>query len=1460
MKAAIKKSVLKANIRHNYCKLLATPLLCLLLLPVAAQVPTANFTASPLAGCSPLIVNFTDQSTGNATSWLWDFGNGNTSTLRNPTASYFTPGTYTVSLTASNANGNNTLTRAAYITVYEPPIVNFMASSTTGCYPLYVQFLDMSIPGSGNNNVSWTWDFGNGNTSTQQNPLAIYNSAGTFTVTLRVVNDKGCVKTFTRPNYITVAPGVDAAFNHTQPTVCRAPATINFTNNSSGPGTLSYQWNFGDGNFSTATSPSHTYLAAGSYTVTLIATSSAGCVDTIQSSPIVIGGFTTSFNVSNNVCINIPVSFTNNSAPSPNSTSWTFGDGGTATGLNATHTYTAAGTYTVWMYNTYSTCIDSISQTITVNPSPVADFTAPVTSKCEPSLTVNFQDISTGGVTGWEWDFGDGNTSTQQNPAHTYTAYGSFDVTLIATSAAGCKDTIQKPAFIQIRRPQVTVPTFPERGCLPYTINPVPVVNSVDAITSWLWDFGDGGTSTLANPTHTYTVEGEYLVRLIITTSSGCRDTIDYPRAVRVGNKPVADFIAQPIPVCGRQPVYFTNLTVPSDQWYWEFGDGGISTLENPTYSYEDTGYFSVTLIATNFGCSDTLVKDDYTYVLPPIAIFDITPDCNNRLRFIFTDQSIAPQSWTWDFGDGSPLSTIQNPTHLFPALGTYQVRLIVTNGSCADSLTQTVNAVDENPGFTADQTVACKTADITFTATTGNPANIVSYFWDFGNGTATTSNPVITHSYTNAGTYTVMLVTTDINGCTDTLTRTNYIRINGPLAGFNASNTNGCSGLITTFNDLSSTDGVNAIVNWQFNFGDGSIQNFSAPPFQHTYNLVDTFSVKLTITDAAGCIDSITLNNIIITTDPIPAFSVPTLTCPASPITFANESTPGGYTSLWDFGDGNTSTVTSPTHAYANTGLYTIKLVIVDNNGCADSLIKTDHITVSEPIADFSVSDSVSSCLPFEVRFTNNSTFYNSSAWDFGPGEGSSTVTNPTHYFSSPGFFPVTLIVTSPGGCLDTLVKTIEVYDTSGSRVDYVPVGGCSPLAVDLTTFTNGPMASYFWDFGDGNTITTTTPTFTHIYTSYGNYLPKLIMEDPAGCLIPLQGLDTVFVIGAKAKFGIDRDLFCDFGTVNFTDSTTFNDPLATYSWSFGDGGTSNVPNPVHYYSSPGLYSVQLIVSTDFGCRDTLTKPNLIRVVARPDIDIAGDTVICVNSSLLHSGVFNVPDTSAVSWEWSFPNGNQSTQQNPAEQFYIVPGTFTVTSMAMNSSGCRDTTTQNILVHPLPVINMPSQLTIQNGFPVTIPASYSANTISWLWSPTTGLSCSDCPTPVAEPKFTTLYQVAFTDNNGCTNSSRIEIIVICKNANVFMPNTFTPNADGSNDVFYPRGKGLERVRMLRVFNRWGEIVFEKREFPVNEASFGWDGTYRGQKPKADVYVYQLEVFCENGEVIRLNGNIALVL
>ncbi|MGC4037232.1 MAG: PKD domain-containing protein [Chitinophagaceae bacterium] len=1442
--------------------------LCFLAVSSAnGQKPVANFTASPLAGCSPLRVDFKDMSSGSPTSWAWDFGNGNTSSLSNPSANYLNPGTYTVTLTVKNANGTNTLVRTQYVTVYESPTVSFSSLQTTGCVPLQVQFADSSKAGTGNTNASWYWDFGDGTNSTLQNPAHTYTNAGSFSVTLKVTNDKGCYRVVTVPNYITTNPGVTADFTNNLPVSCQPPATITFTNATTGPGTFTYFWDFGDGTTSTDVNPQHDYTTKGLYNVTLVATNSNGCTDTIVKNNLIpVGQFNPSFSNADSVCINSPVSFTNTSVPVPSSQTWDFGDGNTSSQTNPTNTFTAAGTYTVTLNTTYGTCTDVTSKTIVVVNKPTPDFTAASTAACKPPFNVSFQDQTPGAVS-WQWKFGDGGTSNLQNPVHSYNNYGNYDVTLIVSNSTGCVDSITKSGFIKVTKPQVTIPSLPATGCIPYTINPVANVITADAVVSYLWDFGDGTTSNAQSPSHTYPTQGTYTVSLIVVTSSGCSDTLIIPSAVKVGSLPVADFSASPIPSCASQAVQFTDLSSVADAWQWNFGDGSTSSVKNPSHLYPATGPFTISLTVANNGCLATATKLNYVTIKAPISRFDITPDCSNRTSFTFTDQSIGPvTTWSWDFGDGSPTSSTPSLTHSFPALGVYTVKLTTTTvfgpgDQCSYTLAKTVHAVDENPVISASANPACKGSPIAFAGTVGNPSNIVNYSWDFGDGaTSNTLSPTINHTYVTSGNYTVRLVTTDINGCTDIAPVYN-LRVNGPVANFTATNATGCKGLNVTFNDLSTTDGLNPITSWQWDFGDGTTQNFTAGPFQHVYPDKGIYTVKLTISDASGCTDTISKPNLVIATDPEPSFfSNDTLTCPGATVNFTNTSEALiSYSSAWDFGDGTTSLLFSPSHNYTSPGLYTVKLKITDYYGCPDSITKTTYINVDKPIARFNVNDSISSCTPFEVHFKDSSSYSNLLTWNFGDGGGPAFGPDVSHFYSIPGSYTAMLVATSPGGCTDTAYKTIAVYSTVGSAVNYTPLGGCSPKSVSFTATTSGPV-TYFWDFGDGTTQNTTTATTTHVYTTFGDYVPNIIMTDPTGCLIPVSGVDTVHVTGSKTKFGVSANLICDSATINFIDSTTFNDPITNWNWSFGDGTTSTLQNPSHFYSTPGVYNVSLNTITSANCRDTLTLNNIIKLVNSPDIGIIGDSVVCISGTMTQQGVFKRTDTSNVTWSWSFPNGNTSDLQNPPTQTYNTAGNFVVTATATNSSGCKDTEQKNVVVNPLPVVDMPGTATIMSGTSLTIPATYSPNTINWQWSPQTDLSCSTCATPVATPRYSTTYHVAFTDSNGCRNSASIDIIVACKDGNIFVPNTFSPNGDGSNDKFYPRGKGIDRVQLLRVFNRWGEVVFEKDNFPVNDASYGWDGRYKGKNPQAGVYVYQVEVYCTNGELIKFTGNVALIL
>jgi gliding motility-associated-like protein len=167
--------------------------------------------------------------------------------------------------------------------------------------------------------------------------------------------------------------------------------------------------------------------------------------------------------------------------------------------------------------------------------------------------------------------------------------------------------------------------------------------------------------------------------------------------------------------------------------------------------------------------------------------------------------------------------------------------------------------------------------------------------------------------------------------------------------------------------------------------------------------------------------------------------------------------------------------------------------------------------------------------------------------------------------------------------------------------------------------------------------------------------------------------------------------------------------------------------------------------------------------------------------------------------------------------------------------------------------------ITIPVGTSTNILMNYTGDITSYNWLPTTRLNCTNCPAPLANPQYTTKYTVEIADRHGCANTGEITIVVVCGKENVFIPNTFSPNGDGRNEVFYPKGTGLFRVKSMRVFNRWGEIVFEKNEFTANDPSAGWNGMFKGKLASPDTYIYTMEILCENNTIIPVKGNVTLL-
>lgn len=1428
-----------------------------------SQVPVAAFQADAQQGCAAFQVNFKDVSSGDPKFWNWDLGNGQLSNLQNPSATYNTPGKYTVKLVVRNASGTDGITKTDYIIVNQSPTVDFASDYSNICLPGKVQFTDRSVANSGVL-TKWEWDFGDGTNSILQSPSKSYTATGFYNVTLKVTSSSGCTQTVVRSRYIRVVSAVKADFVDSVTKVCLPPYNINFINETSGPGNISYSWNFGNGNTSNVKNPAISVGSTGSYNIQLTATSDLGCSDSVKKT-VIVKGANTAFTMPDSVCLNVPVTFTNTSAPTPVSSTWQFGDGTSSASTSPTKTFTAAGKFNVVLFNKYAECADSIARIINVLAPPTVDFLSNTQGSCKGPLTVNFQDISPDAVS-WLWNFGDGATSTQQNPSHTYNNTGEYDVALTIQSKAGCSNIITKKKWIRIVAPSVNISNAPAGGCIPFAFSPVAGINAVDAVATYLWNFGDGSpASNLPVPTHTYSSAGTYTLKLTVTTTGGCAASTTIPAGVKTGTKPVANFSSNKDSACVLGAVSFTDLStaVPGavDSWLWNFGDGRDTMIRNPSHAYTDTGSFTVKLTAYNNGCADSISKPALIYVLPPIAKFIDSSDCSNPLKSFFIDKSITNASfgaitYLWQFGDpANTTSSLPQPTFTYPAFGTYIVRLTVTNGAvCTSTYTKNVTIFNEVADFTTSKATVCKNERFNISAIASNPANISQYMWVINGGTPFIAPRSFDTSLAVTGTYSISLTITDIRGCNSTKTKAAVVGATGPTANFISSLSGNCQNATATFTDQSTPAG--SIVKWLFDFGDGVVQSYTAPPFTHQYKNAGSFISKLTVTDNIGCTAAVTLNQPILISRPIVAFGVQqTSICPGIPVQFLDSSKSSGTSSyLWNFGDGSTSGLQNPTHIYASKDtVYTVSLKVQDSFGCSDSLIKANYIQEKAPKSLFTVKDSTTICPPLETKFSFAGKNYESFYWDFGDSTQSSLL-NPNHFYNSYGRYTAKLFAIGPGGCIDSSQHTVEVFDPYSTIISYSPLNACNDLLVDFTV--KRPIdTKYTFYFADGVTMPTQNGSFQHFYASPNSYLPFVELVDSVGCSVSVGGSNAIVILGATPFFSMDRKSFCDSGTVYFTNFTLGNDPVISSTWDFGDGTTSTNTDAIHSYTKAGQYIASLNVKTLNGCSKTLS--DTIRVYATPNPSIKSNDIVCINSTLTLNGILAQPDSS-VSWNWNFGNGQASTKQNTSVTF-DKEGTYTISLETTNVLGCKTTVTKSILVKPLPLITVKADPVIPAGTEILLPITYSPNVITYKWTPILALNCINCATPVASPKTTTTYNVMVTDSFGCINSKDIIVTVICNDKNYFVPNTFSPNGDGQNDYFFPRGNSIERIQSMRIFNRWGELIFEKRNFAANSQTEGWDGTYKGKIAGADAYIYVIEFICENGSIIPFKGNVTLI-
>ncbi len=689
------------------------------------------------------------------------------------------PGVYTLNLITFTGCPGPALTYT--LTDFPKPNAAFVPNQLSACSHS-LTFTNNSTVNSGNI-VSNAWNLGDGNTATTFNASHTYANTGLYNVQLICTTNMGCKDTALVPVVISPLPNV--AF--TNNTVCLNTAT-SFTNTStvSSGNIVTTNWLFGNGNQSSLVQPAHQYLTAGTYTVTLSVTTNNNCTNSVTQpvtvNPLPNAGFT-----ANNVCEGLTTNYANTSSISSGSISnyiWDFNSDGTPdnTTQNPNNLFAAPGIYiTRLQLVSNNNCLASYSLTVNVYPKPVMQFTANAVCSGIVSTFTNQCAISTGQISSYNWNFGDAGTATAINAQHNYIGYGTYNVTLTATSNNNCTNTISHSVVVY---PKPNVSFLSTIACL----NQATQFNNQSSIisgniTAYQWDFDNNGTidNTSSNPNYTYPAAGNAQSRLVAVSNNNCSNQII--NTVIVHFNPTANFYVPS--TCMPQTTNFTNASVSNDgnitSYSWDFnGDNLPDNLQpNPSYNFAQAGNYGVKLeIQTQYGCTNTIIKSAYVNATPT-ALFSAQNNmgCPSLCVSFINNSTIgngAISTYQWIFGDNTTPSYLQNPTHCYGS-GNYGITLKAVSDSGCVGTSNIPNFVKVYPTPIAGFNISPSEVDITTPLievedqSTG--ATAVIYFFNDGT-TKNTAN--FSHLFNTdvAKTVAILQIVTNSHFCKDSLVK----------------------------------------------------------------------------------------------------------------------------------------------------------------------------------------------------------------------------------------------------------------------------------------------------------------------------------------------------------------------------------------------------------------------------------------------------------------------------------------------------------------------------------------------------------------------------------------------------------------------------------------------------------------------------------------------------------------
>jgi len=907
--------------------------------------------------------------------------------------------------------------------------------------------------------------------------------------------------------------------------------------------------------------------------------------------------------------------------------------------------------------------------------------------------------------------------------------------------------------------------------------------------------------------------------------------------------------------LCNPSTVQFTSsFTGTPKGFVWTFGNGSGSNLQNPSITYSTAGSYTVKLTVI-YG-QTTAVATKTIIINPSITAaigYDRNYICKPGVINFTATSSGNIGTYNWDFGDGSALSTSTNTTaHNFSALGVYNVKLLATAVTGCYSTSQTEISVETPPiSGTVSPTSGCIPANVSFYTNATIPANssVTNYLWNFGDGSplASTKTNSASHIYSTAGNYTPSLNITTSEGCTSSYTY-------NPVA-FGTPPTNHIAypekTVICGSDDAVLVSKATNANSYHWDFGDGQTANVTDTVARHRYLTLGLKNV--TVTPSYNGCNGTPISFQVTVIGVIASYNHTNSCADKKTFIFSNTSQGNLSTESWDFGDGSPFVNTlNTTHTFPTSGSFITRLTVMDSiTGCSASYSQT--IFTSDPSL---VNSDSSVCKNTEVTFSVVNTYNDPAAtytWHVagkqaGPFKDTSYTVSATIFGN---FNDYVIIDNGAHYCRDT-IRLNHTLLVRGPNLSFIAPSSLCFDSLYSVTNTSKPFIPtdsvnlWYWNFGMNNNVNDSIyQPQPFAYSGPGTYNVKLTGIDINGCKdslvkpITIHPLPYLYLIPAVDTLcsGV-ADTLLAFHSDNIIWS-----PSNSLTCSTCDTVLTNASANTKYY---------IKATTQFGC--TVMDSILVKVYPPfTAVASANDVYICLNDTA-HLYV-DPPGKRIV---WSPPTG--LSDPNNYGPVVAPKQTTAYTATLTDSVGCFTSTVSiNVHVKSLPTVEAGPDQSYPYNSPFTINPVYSNNIANYEWTPGNLLSCTTCPDPSGIATGISTFFINVTSDSGCVAKDSLTIFVECKDANLLMPTAFTPNNDNINDYFYPLARGIKSITRFSIYNRFGKLVFEAKNFPPNDRTYGWNGQVKGADQSTSIFVYYLEALCYSGERLYKKGSVVLI-